>query len=180
MSSALPLLEVAATSFGSDQQAMADYLSEGTRRALALDNRLSIDFAGQAVSSLDEAQQVSMQYGDQYVAWSQRVWQPFQPYCYIGPVEREDGMLANRASYVSESPDGTASFLVRTFLLHQPPNTVRATFTGIIGTYWNFDLQWVNYCEEYPHDPRCEPYLDEEKMVAQMMLGIFLATAPLI
>ena len=39
MSSALPLPEVAATSFGSDQQAMADFLSEGTRRALALDNR---------------------------------------------------------------------------------------------------------------------------------------------
>ena len=39
MSSALPLPKVAATSFGDDQQAMADYLAEGTQRALALDNR---------------------------------------------------------------------------------------------------------------------------------------------
>jgi S1-C subfamily serine protease len=151
-----------------------------TCQALALNNQFSVDFSGQEVSSLNEAQQVSMRYGDQYVAWSQRVWQPFQEYSYIGPIERDDGMLANRATYVSEGTDGTASFLARTFLLHQPPNTERATFTGIIGTYWNFNLEWVNYCEEYSHDPRCKPHQDEEKMAAQLMLGIFLATAPLI
>ena len=151
-----------------------------TCQALALNNQFSVDFSGQEVSNLDEAQQVSMQYGDQYAAWSQRTWQPFEEYSYIGPVQREDGMLANRATYVSEGFDGTASFLARTFLVHQPPNSVLATFTGIIGTYWNFNLEWFEYCDEAPDDPGCKPVLEEEKMAAQMMLGIFLATAPLI
>jgi len=69
---------------------------------------------------------------------------------------------------------------VRTFLLHHPPGTSPGTFTGIIGTYWDFNLEWVNYCEEYPYDANCASLQNEEKMAAQMMLGVFLATAPLI
>jgi len=151
-----------------------------TCRALTSDNRFSLDFLGQAVKSQDEAHQVSLRYGDQYAAWSQRTWQPFLQYSYIGPVERGDGMLANRATYVSEGPGGTASLLVRTFLLHHPPGTSPGTFTGIIGTYWDFNLEWINYCEEYPYDANCASLQNEEKMAAQMMLGVFLATAPLI
>ena len=89
-------------------------------------------------------------------------------------------MLANRATYVAEGLGGTASLLVRTFLLHQPPGSSSGTFTGIIATYWDFNLQWVNYCDTYPDDANCAPLQDEEKMAAQMMLGVFLATAPLI
>lgn len=156
------------------------YMGDDTCRALSSDNRFSLDFVGLAVSSQVEAHQLSMQYGDQYAAWSQRAWQPFQPYSYIGPVERGDGMIANRATYVAEGLAGTASLLARTYLLHQPPGTSPGTLTGIIGAYWDFNLQWVNYCEQAPHDPNCAPLQQEEKMAVQMMLGVFLATAPLI
>jgi len=156
------------------------HTGDTTCQALTSDNRFSLDFLGQTVSSLNEAHQVSLRYGDQYAAWSQRAWQPFQQYSYIGPIERGDGMLANRATYFAEGLGGTASLLVRTFLLHQPPGASAGTFTGIIATYWDFNLQWVNYCDEYPHDANCAPLQNEEKMAAQMMLGVFLATAPLI
>ena len=149
-------------------------------QALSDDNRFSVDFLGQAVSSLNETEEVSIRFGNEYAAWSQRAWQVFPEYSYIGPVERDDGMLANRATFVSEGPDGTASILVRTYLHHQPPNAAQATFTGIIGTYWNVDLQWLDFCEENPQDVRCMPFQAEEKMAAQFMLGVFLATAPLI
>lgn len=149
-------------------------------QALSQNNRYTVDFAGQEVSSLEHAQQVSVQYGDQYAAWSQRLWQPFPDYSYIGPIQRHDGMLANRATYFSEGFDGTASVLARTFLVHQPPNNPLATFTGIIGTFWNFNVEWIDYCDEFPQQAGCMPILEEEKMAAQMMLGIFLASAPLI
>jgi hypothetical protein len=149
-------------------------------QALSLNKRFSVDFAGQVVDSALEGDQVSIRFGDQYAARSQRFWEPFPNYSYIGPVEREDGMIANRATYVSVDAGGTVSVLVRTFLLHQPPNTARTTFTGIIGGHWDTSLQLAIFCEQNPLDVSCVSYRTAEKMSAQLMLGVFLATAPLI
>ncbi len=93
---------------------------------------------------------------------------------------RADGLVSNRATYLAEEPGGRASLLMRTFLVHQPSANTLPTFTGIVGSYWNFDIQASVYCSDAPHAQGCAPYDQAEKLVSQLMLGIFLATAPLI
>ena len=118
--------------------------------------------------------------GDVYARWSKRQWEPYAPYSYIGPVTRADGLLSNRATYLAAEPGGKASMLMRSFLVHQPSAMSAATFTGIIGSYWSFDIEAVVYCSNWPGAQGCARYNQEEKLVSQMILGVFLATAPLI
>ena len=149
-------------------------------QARGLNDRIMVDFGGQVVRNLQEADQVSIQFGDTYASWSQRQWQPYAPYSYMGPMTRADGIVSNRATYLAVEPGGRPSLLMRTFLVHQPTVYAAPTFTGIVGSYWNFDVQAETYCSDAPAAQGCGPYNDEEKLVSQLMLGVFLATAPLI
>jgi len=142
-------------------------------------NLFTIDFAGQPVRDLMEADQVSIHFGDRYAAWSGRQWQPFAPYSYIGPVTRPDGLMSNRATYLAAEAGGRASLLMRTFLIHYPQTGVSPTFTGIVGAYWNFDIQAATYCSDNPQAQGCAPYRALEVQAAQVMLAVFLSTAPL-
>lgn len=156
------------------------YVGGTTCQARGLNNRITVDFAGRLVRNLVEADQVSRQFGDTYANWSQRQWQRHDGYSYIGPMTRADGLVSNRATYLALEPNGMASVLMRTFLVHQPFASAAPTFTGIIGSYWSFNLQAAAYCSDAPHSQGCGPYNQEEKLVSQLMLGVFLSTAPLI
>lgn len=151
-----------------------------TCQALGLGGRLSVDFAGTPVQNLFQAEAAAMQYETAYAQRSQRFWQLFQPYSYIGSVQRPDGLVANRKTFIAMEPAGTASLAAESLLVHQLVGTQHATFTGITGAYWSFNFQAYSYCDSAPMDPACAPFEAEGKLVAQMMLGIFLATAPLI
>jgi len=56
---------------------------------------------------------------------------------------------------------------------------VSPTFTGIVGAYWNFDIQAATYCSDNPQAQGCAPYRALEVQAAQVMLAVFLSTAPL-
>ena len=88
--------------------------------------------------------------------------------------------MANRKTFIAMEPAGTASLAAESLLIHQLPGAQHANFTGVTGVYWSFNFQAYVYCDSAPMDPQCAPFKAEEKLVSQMMLGVFLATAPLI
>ncbi len=146
----------------------------------ALDNtgRITVDFASMFVQSIEEAQYVSVQFEDAFVYRSARQWAPSPEYSYIGPYDRGDGLTVNRKTIVGLSPQFVPSLAFETLLLHQPLRANYATFTGVIGAYWDLNMEWMNYCENAPNDPNCQPVIADIHRAAQMIFGVLLSTAP--
>jgi S1-C subfamily serine protease len=148
--------------------------------AIGLDGRIAVDFTGYPVASLAEAQVYSQQFEYAFAVRSGRNWQPYAPYSYIGPMQRADGLIVNRKTFIADEMDGHASLAAISHLIHQPQQSPSASFTGLVGSYWRFNIQVAAYCDEQDFDPGCAAFKQEEKLATQMVLGIFLATAPLI
>ena len=141
--------------------------------------RITVNFASALVYSNGEAQLTSVQFEDAFIYNSGRVWAPSPEYSYVGPYQREDGLTVNRKTIVGVGGDQSLiSVAFETLLLHAPLRANYATFTGVIGTLWNVNLQWSEYCEAQPGHPDCAPILAEEHQAAQMILGVLLSTAP--
>jgi len=147
-------------------------------RALNQTGRISIEFASQTVQSVQEGQWVSEQFETSFALRSGRQWGVSPDYSYIGPYQRRDGLIVNRRTYAGLNPQFIPSLAFETLLLHQPPRTNTVTFTGVIGAYWDLNVQWVTYCEAQPYDPNCAPFIAEAQQAAQMIFGVLLSTAP--
>ena len=119
-----------------------------------------------------------VQFEDAFVYRSGRQWAPSPDYSYIGPYDRGDGLTVNRKTIVGFTQQLIPSLAFETLLLHQPLRANYATFTGVIGTYWDLNMEWVNYCENAPYDPNCQPVIADIHQAAQMIFGVLLSTAP--
>ncbi|MCA8929484.1 MAG: trypsin-like peptidase domain-containing protein, partial [Alphaproteobacteria bacterium] len=147
-------------------------------RALDPTGRITVDFAGAVVGSAVEAQITSTQFENAFIYRSGRQWAPAPDYSYIGPYNRGDGLTVNRKTAVGLSPQYVPSLAFETLLLHQPPRTTYATFTGVIGAYWDMNAQAMTFCEAQPYLPACAPVVAEAQRAAQMIFGVLLSTAP--
>jgi len=147
-------------------------------RALDPSGRMTVEFAGAVVGSAWEAQAVSTQFENAFVLRSGRVWAPSPDYSYIAPYDRGDGLTVNRKTAVGLTAQYVPSLAFETLLLHQPPRTGYATFTGVIGTYWDLNAQAFAYCETQPYVPECAPVVAQGQRLAQMIFGVLLSTAP--
>jgi hypothetical protein len=147
-------------------------------RALNQTGRISIDFASQTVQSLQEAQLVSQQFENSFAYRSGRQWVPNVDYSYLVPYQRDDGLVVTRRTFEGLNSQFVPSIAFETLLLHQPPRTHTGTFTGVIGAYWDVNLQATTYCETQPQDPDCAPVIAEAQQAAQMIFGVLLSTAP--
>ncbi|MEM7523931.1 MAG: serine protease [Pseudomonadota bacterium] len=143
-------------------------------RAVGADGILRVEFAGAAVASLQQMQQVSVAFEDGFVARSGRYWQPDPTTSYVGPITRFDGMLANRKTLVGFDQQGGTALAFETLL------NLRGEFTGVIAVSEWWDVNIVTYCGAASYDPQCaelETYLNG---VAQAVLGVHLSTFPII
>ncbi|HKK30088.1 MAG TPA: serine protease [Alphaproteobacteria bacterium] len=160
--------------------AVVEYADTQHCQAVGMDRRISVTFTGQPVASFDQAQAVSVQFETDYAVWSERVWQPFPDYSYAGPLLRDDGLVVNRKAFLAIDPSGTTSLAAVSHLIHQPPHSEYANFTGVIGAAWNLSIDWYDYCDTAPSHPNCAAYQAEQRLVIQMVLGVYLSTAPMI
>lgn len=147
-------------------------------RALDDTGRITVDFASMFVQSPAEAQYISIEFENAFIFRSGRQWAPSPDYSYIGAYDRGDGLTVNRKTIVGLSPQFVPSLAFETLLLHQPPRVNYATFTGVIGAYWDLNMEWVTYCESAPFDPNCQPIIADIHRAAQMIFGVLLSTAP--
>ena len=147
-------------------------------QAMDTSGRISVDFAGHLVQSYPQGQLASQQFEYEFALRSARQWGISPEYSYISPYQRDDGLTVVRRTYAAINPQLLTSLAFEPLLLHQPMRASYATFTGIIGVYWDFNLQNIAYCEHRQSDPACAPYFSEAQNAAQMIFGVLLSTAP--
>ena len=135
---------------------------------------LRVEFAGSAVGDFWQAQAASVAFETAAAERSGRgYWELVPMFSYLAPLQRFDGLVANRKTAVGHDAAGGTALAFLTLMTRGP------VFTGAVAIADRFDFMALAYCDETPWDPQCAPVTAHLSQVHQAIFGVFLSTFPI-
>ncbi|MGF1659456.1 MAG: serine protease [Rubrimonas sp.] len=135
---------------------------------------LRIELGGARVGDFEQAQAASVAFETAVVQRSGRgYWELAPLFSYLAPLERGDGLVANRKTAIGVDAAGGTALAFETLMTRGP------VFTGAAAIADRFDVFALSYCEEAPADPQCAPVAAHLPEIYQAFLGVFLSTFPI-